>query len=311
MRILVTGAAGYIGGRMVEVLCEQDWVEKVIGLDITEPTRKFDKFHFIQKDIREPVEELLKIEKIDTVIHAAYVVTPHHNKSMMEDINKRGTRNVLTAVSKAGVKQLMVTSSTMAYGFYPDNDMPLTEESPLRGNDDFIYPKNKKEIEGLMQDFISGHPEINVTILRPCFVLGPKINNPFSRHLRKKFVLMPWKTLPFQYVHEDDLINVMLLLIEKGIGGIYNVTGDGTITFPEMIKALGNIHIPIPWPFIYHINNLAWFLRLSFLSEFPSAAMRLMVNPWLASSEKLKKTTGYRFKYNTKEAFADFVESVS
>ena len=311
MKILVTGAAGYIGGRTVKALSEQNWVEKVVGTDITEPAQKFSKFYFVRKDIREPMDELFKDEKIDRVVHAAYVVAPHHNKNMMEDINKRGTRNVMTAVAKAGVKQFMITSSTMAYGFYPDNDMPLTEESPLRGNDDYIYPKNKKEIEGLMQDFIAGHPEINVTILRPCFVIGPTIDNPFSRHLMKKFVLMPRKLQPFQFVHEDDLINVMLLLIEKGIGGTYNVTGDGTMTFSEMIKALGNIHIPLPWSFIYPINNLAWFLHMSFFSEFPSTAMRLMVNPWLASSEKLKQTIDYRFKYNTKEAFADFAESNS
>ncbi|NOY69448.1 MAG: NAD-dependent epimerase/dehydratase family protein [Deltaproteobacteria bacterium] len=311
MRILVTGASGYIGGRMVKALCEKDWVEKVVGTDITEPTQKLPKFDFIQKDVREPMDDLFKNEKIDTVVHAAYAVTPRHDKNMMEDINKRGTRNVLAAVSKAGVKQFMITSSTMAYGFYPDNDTPLTEESPLRGNDDFTYAKNKKEIEKIMQGFIAEHPEIMVTILRPCFVIGPAINNPFSRHLRKKFVLMPYNTQPFQYVHEDDLINVMILLIEKKIDGIYNVTADGTMTFSEMIKRLGNIRIPVPWPLIYISNNLAWFLRLTFISEFPSPGMRLMVNPWLASSEKLKQKTGYCFKYNTKEAFEDFAGSVA
>ncbi|MBA4367464.1 MAG: hypothetical protein C0403_07480 [Desulfobacterium sp.] len=306
MRILVTGAAGYIGGRMVKALCEKDWVEKVVGTDITEAPQKFQKFEFIRKDIREPIDDLFKNEKIDTVVHAAYVVTPQHNKNMMEDVNKRGTRNILAAVSKTGVKQFMITSSTMAYGFYPDNDTPLTEESRLRGNDDFTYSKNKKEIEGIMQGFIAEHPEIIATILRPCFVIGPGINNPFSRHLRKKFVLLPCNTQPFQFVHEDDLINVMVIMIEKRTGGIYNVTPDGTMTFSEMIQTLGNIRIPVPWPLIYISNNLAWFLRLTFLSEFPSPGMRLMVNPWLASSEKLKQKIDYQFKYNTKEAFEDF-----
>ena len=62
----------------------------------------------------------------------------------MEDINRSGTRNILDLSARAGVKQVLYTSSTTAYGFYPDNDRPLTEESPLRGNNDFTYAKNKK-----------------------------------------------------------------------------------------------------------------------------------------------------------------------
>jgi len=46
------------------------------------------------------------------------------------------------------------------------------------------------------------------------------------------------------------------------------------------------------------------------ITEFPSPAMRLMVHPWIASSEKLIRETGYRFKYNTREVFEDFVRSV-
>ncbi|MEZ4577969.1 MAG: hypothetical protein R2875_08165 [Desulfobacterales bacterium] len=48
-------------------------------------------------------------------------------------------------------EQILYTSSTTAYGFYPDNDQPLTEDSPLRGNDDFTYAKNKKEIEAIFK----------------------------------------------------------------------------------------------------------------------------------------------------------------
>ncbi len=131
-----------------------------------------------------------------------------------------------------------------------------------------------------------------------------------AQHLQKKLVMMPAKTLPWQFVHEDDVTDVSLMLLEKRIGGIFNVTGDGTMTFPEMIKILGNIRIPLPWPIIYPLNNLAWFLRLGFITKFPSPGMRLMVNPWIASSEKLKKETGYTFKYNTIQAFEAFARSV-
>ena len=93
------------------------------------------------------------------------------------------------------------------------------------------------------------------------------------------------------------------------MGGVYNVAGDGIMTFKEMIGGLGNYILPIPWVLIYPLNNLAWHLRLSFITKFPSAAMRMMVNPWIASNEKIKKATGYQFLYDTKSAYADFVKS--
>ncbi len=310
MKILVTGAAGYIGGRLVEKLCALNWVDLVVGIDIHEPEKKFAKYVFDRRDIRHSMDDLIADQKIDTIVHAAYVLPPIHDKSMMEDINKGGTRNVLKSAARAKVRQILYTSSTTAYGFHADNDQPLTEKSPLRGNDDFTYAKNKKEIEAIFDQFMAEHPEIAVSIVRPCFVVGPGFTNPMAQHLQKKLVMIPANHRPWQFVHEDDVIDVMAMLLEKRIAGRFNITGDGTLTFPEMIRMLGNIPLPVPWPIIYPLNNLAWYLRLTFMSKFPSPAMRMMVHPWIASSEKLKKETRYSFKYDTRAAFADFVRHV-
>jgi len=70
------------------------------------------------------------------MIHTAYILPPIHNKELMEDINVGGTRNVLRACVCAKVEQVLYTSSSTAYGFHPDNDKPLTEDSSLRGNAD-------------------------------------------------------------------------------------------------------------------------------------------------------------------------------
>jgi UDP-glucose 4-epimerase len=310
MRILVTGAAGYIGNRLIEALSKKDWVDAVIGTDIKEPPLKYPKYTFDIRDVRQSMDDIFKNERIDTVVHTAYILPPIHDTRLMEDINKNGTRNILNASARAGVRQILYTSSTTAYGFFPDNDQPLTEESPLRGNDDFCYAKNKKEIEAIMGDFAQEHPGMTITIVRPCFVVGPGFKNPMAEHLQKKLVMLPSNARPWQFVHEDDLINVMALLLEKNIPGAFNVTGEGTMTFDEMIRALGNIPLPLPWPVIYPMNHLAWFLRLWFITQFPSPAMRMMVAPWIASSEKLRKETGFQFKYGTRAAFADFVKSV-
>lgn len=295
---------------MVKALCEKKWVNTVVGMDIHAPDYHHPKFRFHKKDIRQPLDTLFIEEKIDTVVHTAYVLPPSHNTNLMEDINKGGTLNVLKASVYSGVRQILYTSSTTAYGFHQDNDEPLTEESPLRGNDDFIYAKNKKEIEGMLNTFQKDHPAICLTVVRPCFVVGPGFKNPMAEHLRKKLVMLPAKTRPWQFVHEDDLINVMALLLEKCKSGTFNVAGRGTITFKEMVRLLGNIRIPVPWPVLYPLNNLAWYLRLSFMTKFPSPSLRLMIHPWIATSEKLIKETGYQFRYDSRSGFEDFVRYV-
>ena len=129
MRILVTGATGYIGERLIETLREKDWVERIIGLDIRESPLRHTKLRFVRRDIREPLDDLFTTDGIDAVAHLAFVVPPIHDKGLMEEINKGGLRNTLDAAARAGVKQILHASSTTAYGFHPDNDKPLTEES--------------------------------------------------------------------------------------------------------------------------------------------------------------------------------------
>ncbi|MFZ5572697.1 MAG: SDR family oxidoreductase [Thermodesulfobacteriota bacterium] len=308
--VLITGVSGYIGMKIASALADHPSGVAMVGIDVKPPRSRPAGLIFKERDVRGNIIDIMEEYRIDTVIHTAYVLPPIHDKALMEDINVSGTRNILAACEKARVKHLLYTSSTTAYGFYPDNPVPLTEDSPLRGNDDFTYAKNKKEIEFILQEFTNNHPEMLVTVLRPCFVVGPGFNNPLARYLQKPLVMLPRDTAPFQFVHEDDLLQVIMLCLEKSIPGIFNVAGDGTMTFPEMVTLLGNRVLHLPLWLMVPLNTLFWNLRFRFLTEFPSPGLNLVLYPWLASSRKLTETTGFRFQYNTRSAFLDFVRAV-
>jgi len=309
-RILITGVSGYIGGKVARALATHERVDTLVGIDIRAPQDPPARLTFVPHDVRTPMADLFRRHAIDTVIHAAYVLPPLHDRALMEDINVAGTRNVIAACQQAGVDHLLYTSSATAYGFHPDNEIPLTEDSPLRGNEDFTYSKNKKEIEFIFQDFIRDHKQTAVTILRPCFVVGPGFNNPLATHLKKRFVLCPSPSAPMQFVHEDDLVRVIQLGLEKRLKGVYNVGGEGTLTLKEMIQLLGNSHCPLPAAMMIPINHLAWFLRMTWLTEFPSPALNIMRYTWIVSSAKLIRDTGFRYEYNSRTAFTDFARSL-
>ncbi len=63
MKVLITGAAGYIGGRMVESLRTKDWVKAVVGTDIKAPEKDFSSYKFYKRDIRDAMDDI--VEKVD------------------------------------------------------------------------------------------------------------------------------------------------------------------------------------------------------------------------------------------------------
>lgn len=308
--ILITGVSGYFGQKLVRYLEGKPEVERITGIDIKPFPVQSKKLEFMRFDVRDGLESVFKDRGIDCVIHTAYILPPIHDTALMEDININGTKNVLASAARHGVRQILDCSSTTAYGFHPDNPALLTEESPLRGNDDFTYAKNKKEIEAWMKGFEGANPDIGLVVVRPCFVVGPGFTNPLARHLCKKICILPANPVPFQFIHEDDLIEIMYLLLKENKTGVYNLAADGTMTFDEMLRLLGGWALKIPVPLLWPMNNLMWHLRVTFMTEFPSPCLNMIRHPWLASNDKIKRELGYTFKYNTREAFEDFVRHV-
>jgi UDP-glucose 4-epimerase len=209
--VLITGISGYIGSKVFKALESVSDVEKIVGVDINPPALSSEKLQFFNRDVRRPIVDLLEKYAVDTVVHAAYILPPIHDTALMEDININGTKAVLDGCAKTNVQHLLYTSSATAYGFHADNPIPMSEDQELRGNDNFTYSKNKKEIEALFDRFMSTKHGLKITIFRPCLVIGPGINNPVSSYLLKPVAMLPFPNSQVQFVHEEDLCRAILL----------------------------------------------------------------------------------------------------
>ena len=115
-RVFVTGASGYIAGKLLSLLNDKAEIKEIVGIDIKEPAITLERFTFYRKDVRERVEHILKDHRIDTVVHTAYIVPPIHDTKLMEDVNVNGTRNILLSCLKAGVKQILYTTLLTSTG---------------------------------------------------------------------------------------------------------------------------------------------------------------------------------------------------
>jgi len=303
VRYLVTGGSGYIGSRLVEQLSHRGDVERIVIADIRPPSSFRPKAEFEQLDVTDKarVRELVTREKPNVLVHLAFLLNPIHDQDRMYEVDVGGTQNVLEAAEAAGVQQVLVTSSATAYGAFPDNPVPITEEQTVRGVPDFEYARDKAECDRLCQLWALRNPDRVMTIVRPCIVLGPNVNN---------YIVRLWTEQPFQldvggghtpmqFVHEDDLVDGLMLLMDGRHSGAFNVGGDGTLTINELGDIIGAKRRKMPLGVAWKLGGLMWKLRQS---ETPPGNLHFALHPWVVSNDKLKGV-GWKPRYSTREAF--------
>ncbi len=304
MKYLITGGSGYIGGRLIDLLTERDDTE-VVNLDLRPPAVPRPRTRFVRMDIRDRgMRSLIESERPDALVHLAFVLNPIRDEHKMYDIDVNGTDNVLEAASSAGVPQLLVASSTTAYGAFPDNPVPLTEEHPVRGLPGYEYARDKTEIDRLCQLWAARHPDRVMTIVRPTIVFGPNVSNYIVRFWSNSpfFPLLDGLDPDWQFVHEDDVVEAISRLLLERKGGIFNLTADGTIKLSEAARLAGLKTRKMSTRLYRRIAKAAWALHLPNV-EAPPGQIDFLLYPWIASNEKLKAELGWTPRYTSRETF--------
>jgi UDP-glucose 4-epimerase len=303
MRYLVTGGSGYIGGRLVERLSQRDDTERILICDIKPPRTFRPKTEFEQLDVTDKarVREVIERERPDILIHLAFLLNPIHDEDRMYQVDVGGTQNVLEAAEAAGVGQMLVTSSATAYGAFADNPVPIPEEQPVRGVPDFEYARDKAECDRLCQLWALRNPERVMTIVRPCIVLGPNVDNYLVRLWSDQPVQIDvgGGATPMQFVHEDDLVEGLILLMDGQHGGAFNVAGDGMLTIDECADIIGLKRRKMPLRLAWRLGGLMWKLRQS---ATPPGNIHFAIHPWVVSNHKLK-SVGWKPRHSTRETF--------
>jgi UDP-glucose 4-epimerase len=308
VRYLITGGSGYIGSRLMEILGAREETERIVNLDVRPPAKPHAKASFVRGDVRDfgAIRDLLEREQPDALLHLAFIFNPIHDEARMYDIDVNGTEAVLRAASEAGTGQVLVTSSASAYGAFPDNPKPIAEDWPVRGQPEFSYARHKAEADRICQLWAAAHPDRTMTIMRPCIVFGPNVDNFISR---------TWQSAPFmpvidgveeefQLVHEDDVVSAMVGLLDAKEDGAFNVASDGTLTWRESAEIVGLRVREISMKTVRRLYGLAWKLHVP-RAEAPAGNLDFIRYPWVVSNEKLKAAIGWEPSADTREVFLE------
>jgi UDP-glucose 4-epimerase len=305
MRYLITGGSGYIGTRLVQLLAAREDTEKIVICDVVPPRGVYQpKTEFERVDVRDrgAVHSVLQRANPDVLVHLAFILNPSHDEALMYEVDVNGTHNVLEAAAEAEIGQVLVTTSGVAYGAFPDNPEPITEDHPVRGVARFSYARDKTESDRIVQLWALQHPDTVTTIVRPCIVFGPNVDN---------YLLRLWTKQPFavdagnldghiQFVHEDDVVEAVSGLLLGRHPGQFNLSPEGLMTLRECAEVLGTPIRRMPLWAYRALAKLLWRLRLS---EAPPGQIDFALYPWILSNEKIKATLGWTPKHTSRETF--------
>lgn len=235
-RILITGATGFIGGRIIERLFFESQNNEVITLirDLSRISRiaRFNKIKLIKGDILDLEMLTYATKGIDFIFHCAYGNSGDEEYQRKVTVN--GTRNICEAATRNGNK-LIYLSTISVYG---DDPPPLVDENtPFRKSKD-IYTKSKIEAEKIVWEYIRKH-SLFATIIRPTVVYGPYSPvwtiNLINQLKRKNLVLIDHGNGLCNHLYIDNLIDALFLSALSGHsnGQAYNISDGSSVTWSE------------------------------------------------------------------------------
>ncbi len=231
-KVLVTGATGFIGGRLVERLVLEHGAEVRALVRNLAGAGRLARFplRVLHGDVTNPSDLKEAIQGCEVVFHCAYGTSGSQKHRAW--VNVEGTRQVLAAARAAGVARIVYLSTLMVYGRTADGD--LDETAPRRR---FGNPYSDSKLAAERIALASGLP---VAVLQPTAVYGPYggvWTEAVLRTLRTgRQILVDGGRGLANAVYVDDLVSAMLLAAVKegAVGEAFLISGEEPVTWKEM-----------------------------------------------------------------------------
>jgi len=244
MNILVTGATGAVGPRVVDALCEVGHTVRAFSLDRPALGALPPNVDERLGDVTDKSAVQSAMHGVDAVIHLAallHIVNPPHElRDKYERINVGGTATVVEAAVKAGVKRIVLASTIAVYG--QSDGRVITEDMPP--HPDTFYAKTKLAAEKIVLNAKSTEGQPIGTVLRFGAVYGSRIKGNYERLVRalarSRFVPIGNGRNRRTLVHDKDVARAVVLAVQHpaAAGKIYNVTDGQFHELREIISAI-------------------------------------------------------------------------
>lgn len=305
MKVLVTGATGFVGANLVRRLLERgDEVRCLIrkpnalveGLDVELLT-----VPLVPRDHQDQQDLVRAMDGCDGVYHVAGVFDPGPSgRRVMRDVHVFGTRALCEAAVTAGVRRMVLCSSSVTVGFGSrdapgDEDTPL-DPTPIYGASGGLrsYYDTKIQAERLA----TGWGGVEVVVVNPDFVLGPWDVKPTSGSLivqMAKHWVPAWPRGGKCFVHVTDVADAHVCAMLQGVPGRRYLLGNENLSYREFMGMVAEVvgrrppAVPVPTALLHAAASAGQLLRSTDPHRFVGLA-----RPVLLSMQEERYRTGQR-----------------
>jgi nucleoside-diphosphate-sugar epimerase len=237
VKVLVTGANGFVGSHVVERLAAH-------GVELRLMLRKTSRLAFLEDvdyervdgDVRDPDSLANAVEGVDAVAHLA-VLTTAISERLFNEVNATGTSNLVAAARSAGVKRFVYVSSLAAQGPNPDRDT-LVVDPPRPVS---AYGRSKLAGE---HPVMAAKDDMSVAVVRPAAVYGQRDRALVPLYRMGKLGVIPVygdgkNLLSWIHVHDAATAITAATLAESPTGALYFISDGGFYTWLDLVDAFG------------------------------------------------------------------------
>jgi nucleoside-diphosphate-sugar epimerase len=303
---LVTGGSGFLGQALVRRLLAGG--AKVRVLDPAPMPEEWQgKVEFVQGDVRDPAAVDAAVAGVEAVCHAAAALPIHRSRRLIHAVNVDGTRNVLEACVRHGVKAVVHISSTAVYGLHKEH--PILESNKLVPVGP--YGESKVEAERLCETY---RDRLHVAVLRPKTFLGHGRLGVFEIlfdwiHDGKRIPMIGQGHNKYQLLDVEDLVDAILLSASHPKGSdTFNIAAAEFGTLREdlapLFKAAGHPPRFLPTPRRTTIAAL-WALDKARLSPLSKWHYGTMSSDSYVETAKAEQVLGWRPKRSNQKTLLD------
>lgn len=307
MRILVTGATGFIGSALVSELISLGYnVVCLYRNRIKTGNFPDEEVEFAKGDILDPGSLKKATKGCNRLFHlAAFTGIYARNSENIRQVNVEGTRNVLDAALDEGVKDIVFTSTAGVTG--PSSGEPVNEETARKIGFFIPYEQTKAEAEAIVPGYVE--KGLNIRIVNPTRLYGPGELNAGNSVTRivKMYLEGTWRFVvgdgnsTGNYVFIDDVVRGHLLAMEKGRPGEKYLLGGEDISYNNFFRLLEEVTgvrnrlYHIPFCVSMAVAELAVAqARITGKEPFITPGhVRRYCYDWKVSSAKAEKELGY------------------
>ena len=271
MKILITGASGFIGSFIVEEALRRGFdTWAAVRKSSSREWLKDERINFIELNLSSKAQlvEQLKGHAFDYVVHAAGV-TKCLNKADFRRINTEGTKNLVDALIETGMplKRLVFVSSLSVFGAIKEQQPyeEIRETDTPQPNTE--YGRSKLAAEQYLDSLGSRIPYI---ILRPTGVYGPKEKDYYimAKSIKQHSdFAVGYRRQDITFVYVEDVVQAIFLALEKGENGRKYFLSDGQVYQSATFSKL--IHEELGRPWWIRLTVPEWVLRIvTFCGEY-------------------------------------------